>query len=212
MDDEKSLKMNYQPNSHKARDAAEKGADRKSEKKVEKIIQGEVTQRKKPLGRRIAENFTGDDVHSVGSYVLFEVMLPALKTMIADAGSQGLDRMLFGDSRSARANRGGYTSYNKMHTSGKSESARVISTRARATHDFREIIIDDRGEAESVIERLRDLISNYDTASVSDLYACVGITGNFTDEKWGWTDLRSAAVRYTRGGYLLELPPAQPLD
>ena len=79
-------------------------------------------------------------------------------------------------------------------------------------HDFNEIILGTRVEAEEVIDRLFDLLSKYDNASVADLYELVGITANFTDEKWGWTDLRGASVAKVRNGYLLDLPRPEPLD
>jgi hypothetical protein len=40
----------------------------------------------------------------------------------------------------------------------------------------------------------------------------VGITGNYTDNKYGWTDIRSASVNRTRDGYALKLPKALPLN
>lgn len=87
-----------------------------------------------------------------------------------------------------------------------------MSRRGRSTHDFDEIILATRVEAEEVVDRLFDLVGRYESASVSDLYSLVGISGNFTDEKWGWTDLRGAGVERVRNGYLLDLPRPEPLD
>jgi hypothetical protein len=69
-----------------------------------------------------------------------------------------------------------------------------------------------RVEAEEVIDRLFDVVSRYETATVADLYEMVGVTGNYTDDKWGWTDLRGASVQRVRNGYLLDLPRPEPLD
>lgn len=217
MPDEKSgqMRTNYQSNSHKSK-AADKEAP--PEKRVDKVITGDAITRKKPLGRRIAETFTGEDVHSVGGYVLFEVMLPALKTMISDAASQGVERMLFGDSRPASRigsrSVNGYTSYNRISQAPSMSGAgpRALSQRARATHDFREIILETRGQAEVVMERLGDLIAQYGVATVADLYELVGVTGSFTDDKWGWPDLREAGIRRVRDGFLMMLPAPTALD
>jgi hypothetical protein len=86
-----------------------------------------------------------------------------------------------------------------------------MSRQQRAQHDFSDIILASRADAEDVLDRLRDLINQYEMATVSDLYDLVGLTGEFTDDKWGWYDLRSAAVQAVRGGYLLRLPRTQPL-
>lgn len=215
----KIVKVNYPSNSHKTRDSSSAPREGKAEKKVEKVISGEAVQRKKPLSRRIAETFTGDSMSNVGNYILFEVALPAFKSLISDAASQGVERMLFGDGvRSARRPSVGnryntYTPYNKP--GGRAQEAdtpRNISRQARGQHEFGEIVIATRGEAEDVLDRLIDLVREYDVATVSDLYELVGITGSFTDEKWGWTDLRGSSVRPIHGGYVLDLPRAGSID
>src|SRR5690606_25223014 len=81
---------NYPSNSNKNKERHATGGV--GEKKIERVTTNEVVQRRKPLGRKIIENFTGDDVQSVGSYILMEVLLPAAKTMISDAASQGVER------------------------------------------------------------------------------------------------------------------------
>lgn len=183
--------------------------------KVKKVVKGEVIQKKKGIGSKIAETFTGDDAKSVGSYVLFDVIIPAAKNMLADAVSQGSERLLFGDtrSRSRVANRTGTKSYSSMYRrDDRRESPRRLSDRERSTHDFDSIVIAERGEAEEVIEQLIILIEDYDHAKVSDLYSMVGITGSYTDDKWGWTNLSTASTRRVRQGYILELPRPEPID
>jgi len=191
------------------------------EKKIEKVIEGEVIRRKKPLGRRISETFVKGDAQSVGQYVMFEVLLPALKDTIADVTSQGVERMLFGEARSTSRRTGRrpgtnpyvqYDRFSSQNDRGRKQEKEYPSRRARASHDFDEIILATRAEAEEVISRLFDLVSKYDTASVRDLYELVGAEARFTDDKWGWTDLRGSGVTRVRGGYLLDLPPTEPLD
>lgn len=199
-------------NSHKAKEKKNPGP-----KDVKKVITGEVVERKKPLSKRIAETFTGEDTKSVGGYILFDVIIPAAKTMISDAVSQGIERLLFGDGYSSRRRSSqGYTPYNRVHgsvqTAGRGDGRPSISQRGRAAHDFKEIVLSTRSEAEEVLDRLSDLIESYDVALVSDLYDLVGITGSFTDDKWGWTSLAGAHVSPVRGGYLLNLPRTQAID
>ena len=87
----------YPSNSHKKKTPPKAIEEAK---KVERVVEGEVIRRKKPLGKRFAELFIGGDAKSVGSYVMFEVLLPAVKDTLADAMSQGVERMLFGEARS----------------------------------------------------------------------------------------------------------------
>jgi hypothetical protein len=208
-----TVRVNYPANSAKSRKAKEEPRP-----KVEKVVEGEVTKRKKSVGGKILGNFISEDSPSVVHYVVMEVMLPAAKNMVSDAVSQGIERLLFGDARPSRGNRPGYTNYSRQGTgqryipgSPMNDQRPPLSRQARASHDFDDVIIASRAEAEDVLDRLRDLIDQYQVATVNDLYDLVGLTGEFTDDKWGWYDLRPAGVRAIRGGYLLKLPPTQPI-
>lgn len=185
------------------------------------VTSGGATERKKPLGRRMLETFKGEDAQSVGQHIVLDVLVPAAKNAISDAVTQGIERMLFGEVRRGRnpstGRPGGYTSYSSVsRPSGRAfqpdESTRTISHRARQTHDFREVIVEDRGEAERVLDELGNILDAYDMVTVSDFYTMVNITGNFTDDKYGWNDLRGARVDRVRGGYLINLPPTIPFD
>lgn len=192
-------------------------------KRIEKVVQGEVVRRKKPLGKRFAETFLGDAAKTVLGSVLMDVLIPAAKDMIVDAGQEALQRMIKGESAGTRrhiqrSTGNGYVSYNRMHPSSgiarrdPREDSRPISRRARASHDFDEIILDSRVEAEEVLERLGDIIDKYEQVSVDDLYEMVGVKGDFPDAKYGWYDLRDARVTRIRNGYLLDLPKPEPLE
>lgn len=208
----------YPTNSHAAKKEANEA---NNSKRVERIITGTVNRRKKPLGQRFFETFVGGDASSVWSYVLGEVLIPAAKDVISDAITQGIDRMLFGDSRPGGYRRNsrsssGYVNYNRYSPPSSNWGSNRdrprnhdISRRARASHDFDEIILATRPEAEKVLDRLFDLISNYEFASVADLYELVGLTGSHVDDNWGWTDLRGSTVRRYRDGYLLNLPKTE---
>jgi hypothetical protein len=207
--------MDYPTNSHR-----QKEPKPPAEKKIQQITTGDVVRRKKPLSKRFAETFVGGDARGVWGYIVLDVLVPAAKDTIADAFSQGIERMLFGDSRSpGRRSRpggqNGYVSYNRYAptSSIRRDEPRNLSRRSRASHDFDEIILSSRVEAEEVIDRLFDLISRYDVATVADLYELVGVDSNYTDNKWGWSDIRGTGATRTRGGgYLLDLPRPEPLD
>lgn len=211
------MESDFPSNRHKERARNEKP----EEKQVQKIVQSGVQRRKKPLGKRLAETFVGGDAKSVWGFVTLDVLIPAAKDMFADAVSQGVERMIFGEARSTSRRTGRrpndpYISYNRYSNTRRQEPPRdprhSISRRARASHDFDEIILATRVEADEVIDRLFDLVSKYESATVADLYDLVGISGSYTDDKWGWVDLRGAGVTRVRNGYLLDLPKPEPLE
>lgn len=215
--------MDYTSNSHKSKDDTDVEKTTTEDKKIEKVVEGEVQRRKKPLGKRFTETFVGDDAKGVWGFVLMDVLVPAAKDMAADAVSQGIERMLFGEARSSSRRTGhrpqsgtsnGYVSYNRFSSGApaRREDHRTVSRRARGSHDFDEIILATRVEAEEVVDRLFELTDRYGSATVADLYELVGISGNYTDDKWGWVDLRGAGVSRVRNGYLLDLPKPEHLD
>jgi hypothetical protein len=195
--------------------------EKADEKKIERVTEGEVIRRKKPLGKRFMETFIGGDAKGVAGYIMMDVLLPAAKDTIADAVSQAIERMLFGEVRSSSRRTGarpgggsGYTSYNRFSNTpaNRREEPRGMSRQARAKHDFDEIILATRHEAEEVIDRLFDLVARYDQATVSDLYDLLGLSAQYTDEKWGWSDIRGIGIVRVRSGYLLDIPKPEPLD
>lgn len=196
------------------------------EKKVEKVVTGKVVQRKKRLSTRFKETFiSGADSKSVLEYVLFDILIPAGKDMIVDATQAGLERKFYGESRS-HGRRGysrggsGYTAYNRIGSSAARSIVRdpredprpAPSRRARANHDFGEIILETRVEAVAVMETLYELLSKFEVVTVADLYDAVDVESAFTDNRWGWEDLRGAEIQRVRDGYLLVLPKPIPID
>ena len=74
------------------------------------------------------------------------------------------------------------------------------------------IVFNSRGDAEAVLMSMDELISQYEVVRVADLYDLAGITGDYTDYRYGWTDIRSARIERVRDGYIIRMPKALPLD
>ena len=182
------------------------------EKKVEKVIEGTVKTKKKPLSRKFVETFLNDDIESVKSYIIFDVLIPGVKDTFREMVNNGLDMLLYGEaSRSGKKKGQTFVSYSGF-SSPTTRPRESSYKRNRTMTDFQDLIFESRGEAEEVLTNLLDLIADYGVASVADLYDLVGITGPFTDNKYGWTDLRTASVSRTREGYIINLPKAVAID
>jgi hypothetical protein len=188
------------------------------EKKVTQVVSSGAVRRKKSLRKQFSETFIAGDARTAIRYVAFDVLLPAAKDMVVESFTQGIEKLIFGDSRRRgsthpMAGPTGYVSYNRYSMAGRNPGpSRAISRQARARHNFDEIVLDDRVEAENVIDNLFELVSRYESATVADLYELVGLSSTHTDHKWGWTNLHGAGVTRIRGGYLLDLPEPEPLE
>lgn len=188
--------------------------------KIQPVTSAETVRRKKGLGHQFKGAFFSGDAKSAFQYMVAEIVVPAIRDTMFDAMQGGIERLVYGESTRPRRGGGapsnlGHVAYNRMSqaTNSKPPPQRMLSRRSRARHDFDELIIPSRQEAEEVIDRLFDLLSRYGSASVADLYELTGIQSSHTDMKWGWTELRGAkAIGQRRGGFLLDLPEPEPLD
>lgn len=196
----------YKPNSRRSK---EENKNNVPAKKVEKVVTGTVRTKKKSGFSKLRDTFVSDDVQNVKSYVLTDILVPSAKKLVSEI----VDTILFGESRGGGRRRSSseYISYNKY--SDKRDDRRYSESRSRVTLDFDDIVFDNMREAEEVLERMDELLVNYGVVSVADFYDLAGITGDYTYNKYGWTNLRSAVpVRLRDGGYIIKLPRATLID
>lgn len=196
----------YKSNSHKSR---QNQNDYIPEKRVEKVVSGSVKSKKKNGLQKITNVFVPEDVDDVKSYIFEDIVVPAVKDIILDAVRAFLG--VSGNSRGGRSLTSSKISYRKYYDDRDRRDSGNVS-RTRTGYDYDDIILESRGEAEDVLERMDELIATYQVVSVADFYDLVGVSGNYTDNKYGWTDIRNASVIHVRDGYMIKLPKALPLN
>lgn len=176
-----------------------------------RVVKGKVLRRKKTLTSGFTEAFFGDqpDIEAVVESGVKDILMPALKTAISDLVGTSIDMLLFGESRGPRARkRSGstgsvisYSNYFQNIAAGRNERRPI-----RPGRRFEDIVLENGGEANDVLEALIDQLDQYEYVTVGDLYELVGMEVKHTDNKYGWTNLSRATVKRVRGGYLLDLP------
>lgn len=201
----------YKPNSHKYKEEQTELPVEK--KKVEKVVSGKVKTKKNEM-RKFTDIFISEDAANVKSYILMDVLVPAIKKAISDIVRDGIDMILYGERGSGSRRNSGASSYvSYRNYSDRRDDRRYASdSRTRTGYSYDDIVLETRGEAEDVLSRMDELIDTYGVASVADLYDLVGITGNYTDNKYGWSNLRNAEPVRVRDGYMLKLPKALPIN
>lgn len=199
----------YKSNSHRSKEGkTEALTDRK---KVEKVVHGRVRTKPKSGVSKITDVFISEDAANVKSYIVMDVLVPAVKKAISDIVRDGIDMILYGESRGRKSSSvSGYVSYRDYSRSDDRDRFRDSRSRSSYAHD--DIILDSRGEAEEVLTRMDELIDMYGNVSVADLYDLVGKSSEYTDNKYGWTNIRNAEPIRVRDGYMLKLPKALPIN
>lgn len=214
--------QDYPPNSAKARARAEGLPQDERPERIERVTSAEAVRRKRGLGRQFRETFIGGTARGAWDYMLVDVVIPAIQDTLIDAFQGGIERLIKGESRRYRRyssspySQVGHVNYQGMSTTMNrpptSSGTRMLSRQARARHDFGEIVIGSRTEANEVIDRMYEFLDRYGVVRVSELYEMTDIPTSHTDQKWGWTSLSGAKARRLRtGGFMLDLPEPQPL-
>lgn len=208
--------MEFPGNTDKSRE------EKKPEKQIEKVVTGEVVQKPKTIGRKFKDIFFGGDLRAATRYVAGDVLLPALRNLVVDMTSKGIERVVYGESNFRRRSSTDYrprvsynTSYNNpinpIYRDPRS-SRPLLPDQPRLNRERKEsvdLVLASKEEAERVVEQLIDIIDKYDVVSWADLCELVGWPSSHVDNKWGWTYLTNVDIRQTRDGYLIDLPPME---
>ncbi|MFI5156846.1 MAG: hypothetical protein ACHQEM_11695 [Chitinophagales bacterium] len=211
------LKKSYPSNSHLKKDLTERKPNDINPRKASKVTTGIVIKKKRSLADSFAESFFGDDTKSVGSYILYDVLIPAAKSALTDMITGGIEMLLYGEPRNDRIRRDkgrSYVSYSSMYGDRDRNRTRERTDvpRNRARQRFDDIIVDRLVDAEEVLAQMADIVENYGVASVADFYDLVGLNGEYSDYKYGWDNLAQAKVVRVREGYTFVLPKPFVLD
>lgn len=182
-------------------------------KKLEKVVKGEV-KKKSGTGKILSNEFVKEEPSYVRDYILGEVVLPAVKNLIADIINNGVSMFLFGETRAPRRgdnrDRGRYSQRDRSYQRDEYDEPRERRYRNRMRYDdFSHIVLTSRSDAVTVLNDMRDYIEDYGSVTVSNLYELVGEDSQAIDNSYGWTNLDRAYIDSVRGGYIIEFPKAK---
>lgn len=202
--------MDYASNSIKSRTKKAEITVEQPKKEIKKIASA------KPKKKSKLENFFGNDLKTIIDYIGKEVIIPAAKKMLVDAGCDAISMLFYGDtSHSAkRPTNYGYGSgvgvnYTRF-SSTRGESIRPTARYSNVVCD--DIILQSKDEANMVIDSLCEVIETYGWVSVADMHEMVGMPVGYTEHKYGWNSLRTADIIAVREGYMIRFPAPRPLD
>ena len=207
--------MDYQPNSNRFKEEQKQAAEKK---RMTKVVTGAVQVKPKSGARKFAEGFFAGDAASVKQHIRDEVIIPGAKELIWSIFTNALDMFLFpGGGKHKYKDRfaSEFISYSSISNKNRGHSALASASSQKTTNvfNFDSIVFTSRGDAEMVLQRLREEIRTYGVVSVLDLYDAIDRSAPFTANKYGWFSLDNASVERTRGGgYVIAFPKAVAID
>ncbi len=177
--------------------------DRLSNSNKSKQNQSGVVSPTKPAPNAVVnqDSFFKSDIKSIGDYILKKIIEPAVRKMIFDTVVNGLNIALFdkpANTTVTPTSLSGMVQYNNVSQSNNSLINNVaISSRQNATYSN---VVRTQQEFESALNAANETILSFGCVRVSELNEFLGITGNWTDQKYGWTDISSARIEPLIGG------------
>lgn len=179
--------------------------DSGTEKRAEKVVTGKV-KTKPNAKRKLTDVFISEDAANVKNYILMDVIVPAVKKAIYDLVVGTLDISLYGGKGSGKrpsADKISYRDYNSMSRQDNRDMQR-----SHSVYSYDDIIFSSRGEAEAVLSRMDEIMDDYRMVRVADMYELAGVSGDYTDNKYGWTNIRDAKIVKVYDGYKIDMPRA----
>ena len=177
--------------------------------------------KEKSFRQKVRDAFIAEEVHDLKSYVVFDVIIPAIKTTFRNLLVNSIDISLFGKvskgGQGGKPGGGSYVSYDRAYRSERDEPKQ--QTRSGNTIDVREIDriwFETREDAEEQIRVIRDIYDyNEGVLSVAEFLDAAQLQHKATPihTKWGWIDISNASAEpYPDGsGWYVNLPKPRPL-
>ena len=211
---------------------------------TKKAIVGKAVEGKSNALVEARDTLLRPDGESVGSTIMETVVTPAIRTLASnvvgsffDILSDSLNRIIFRNDPTGlptKYSRGGsgYNAYGSIFNNAtgyynvtpsnpsyrSAPNGQVsVGPSPNIPNRYSNIILENRGEAESFIDDLLYTVRQYQSISVANVYAKLDWTSTFQDTKWGWTPdiLNEQTIikrRVANGCWRVQLPRPVALD
>ena len=194
---------------------------------------------KQSIWKSVGDRFISEDAEYVGSSILEDILIPALRDLINDILHGAIDMTFGGGNYRGSYNRRGrsrsHISYDRMYDDRRYSSRRRDRDRyddddydggrrsRRRLPDCSEFVFDPRDfdrpsdakcAAEDLLDDMADRIEEYGKVDVAWFLDQVGedVNGLWNAEDWGWTNLSGVRVRGSnRNGWYIDLPKPKEL-
>lgn len=193
---------------------------KKERVKAKRVVAVTPTMKKKGIARRLFGGLFGPDgLRKIGAYVTTDIVVPAVKNMLADSLKSSVDMALFGENRPTSR---GYARPSDPQPAPKTNYAAISRSRqpsersssSRSSRYIEDYVIGDRVEAIECLDQLTELADKYNNVAVADYYDMIGVPTNYTDNNYGWTidSIKHATILSVRGGWIIKFPALELLD
>lgn len=186
--------------------------DKKEKKELKPIISSDkIVSTKKPFSKRMIKFFLDEDIEDVKGWLIHEIILPELKEMGRGviANAFGID---YKPSRSGDTYHRDYRAYYRGSGSKKKNDGPKRDSRFDDEVDYRNIILEDRRDAEELVDRMRYQIEYDGTISVAEFLNLLHLPSEWTDSDWGWNNPNDIGIKKVHNGFRIDVREARRID
>ena len=157
----------------------------------------------KPVEKKVTDK-AADAFKSAGSYIMKDVLLPALKDTAVSMVTGAIQMLCYGETRPVNKSSWQYGGTSTMyHSSYQQPVKRSLSSAGHNIGDT-ELLETD---ADIVLDRIAEHISTYGRCPVAAVKQWMGISSDCMDENYGWTTMQGfAKSKYTADTVVLHFP------
>lgn len=188
----------------------------KDREPLKPIVAAQAPKKKGLIGRLITGLAGPEGLAGVGTYVNEEIIIPAIKGIIVDGVTSGINRIMYGDKGGYRGGTGyggGYrptTNYSNRYQPQSSYRDREPEPRRATVQSghVEEFLIENRHDAAHVLTVLSENADRYGSVSIADYYDLISAPTQFTDNNRGWSfrDIQAATIVPVAGGFIIRFP------
>lgn len=210
--------MEQFPSNSKRSRPANKPVDRTSNdvQKAQKIVQGEVTVKKKSEFGKFISAFITDEWRDIPNFIVNDVVIPTIKRGMLESIAMtfgvdiGLKKSSYYKGGSGKVSYGRYYDdrYDQPYRDSRYKEERAPKREPkRVGYDYEDFYVTSKGEADDILETMALRMEDYGWCTVGDLYDMMGITPPPTARYYGWDDMTGMySERTFDGKYRLLLP------
>ena len=149
--------------------------------------------------------FTGITIGVVGTlYVTKDFLLEGFAHKLSEVVDEGVEAMLYNE-QVDKDNRRDYTK--PLRKSGKYPWGEKPDSRTALN-----VILQTKESADKMLEHMQAITDEYGTLSINMYYYLNGISSEYEDSLYGWSDLSNVKIVSMDGGYVIQMPIAQKLN
>lgn len=174
----------------------------------------------KTFKQKLRDAFIAEEVHDIKDYMIFGVVIPAIKTTFRNLVVNSLDISLFGKTQKSgnggKPGGGSYISYDRAYNSNQQQQSapQAKSSNSIDVRELDRVWFETKEDAEEQIRVIRETYDyNEGVLSVAEFLDAAQIKPTPIHTKWGWIDISNVSAEpYPDGsGWYVNLPRPRPL-